>query len=90
MVGVFNELGTPVGVVAERFCKLKKENADTFDELFAQYYATVSPHSEALGALSPRGGPVRDPVLAVGTPLGLHGLSPPSATLACFGGYNPV
>jgi pre-mRNA-splicing factor CWC22 len=29
------------GVVAERFCKLKKENAEIFDELFAQYYATV-------------------------------------------------
>jgi hypothetical protein len=29
------------GVLAERFCKLKKEHAEHFDELFAQYYATV-------------------------------------------------
>jgi len=29
------------GVLAERFCKLKKEWEEMYDELFAQYYATV-------------------------------------------------
>jgi pre-mRNA-splicing factor CWC22 len=29
------------GVLAERFCKLKKEWEESYNDLFAQYYATV-------------------------------------------------